>query len=74
MCVRVHGISRVRLVMDPFMGLGNTAMACVNLGVSCAGFEIDREYYDYCCDRIGETVTGPDSEKSDKKMLTLRGR
>jgi site-specific DNA-methyltransferase (adenine-specific) len=74
MCILVHGISRVRLVMDPFMGLGNTAMASMKLGVSCTGFEIDREYYDYCCARIGEAVTGSDSDNADGKLLALRGR
>ena len=44
MCVQLHGVERTRLVLDPFMGLGNTALACVELGVSCVGFETDGEY------------------------------
>ena len=27
-CLRLHGLSRVGLVMDPFLGLGSTAVAC----------------------------------------------
>lgn len=46
MCVRLHGISKKHLlVMDPFMGIGNTAIACARLGVDCVGFEIDPEYF-----------------------------
>ncbi|MFN3649884.1 MAG: DNA-methyltransferase [Armatimonadota bacterium] len=43
-CVRLHGAGRVKLALDPFMGLGSTAVACAQLGVACAGFEIDPEY------------------------------
>jgi site-specific DNA-methyltransferase (adenine-specific) len=44
MCIKVHGVDRTRLVMDPFMGIGSTAMACLRLGIPCVGFEIDRKY------------------------------
>ena len=45
MCIRLHGLSRTKRVMDPFMGIGNTAIACKRLGVPCVGFAIDSEYY-----------------------------
>lgn len=44
MCIKVHGLKKTGLVLDPFMGMGSTAMACLRLGVSCLGFEIDQEY------------------------------
>ena len=31
-CLRLHGLKRVGLVMDPFLGLGSTAIACAGLG------------------------------------------
>jgi site-specific DNA-methyltransferase (adenine-specific) len=43
-CLRLHGLHRIRLVMDPFMGLGSTALACRELQVACVGFEIDPDY------------------------------
>jgi site-specific DNA-methyltransferase (adenine-specific) len=43
-CIRIHGLERTRLVLDPFMGLGSTAVACARLGIPCVGFEIDPEY------------------------------
>ena len=46
MCIRLHGISRVGRVLDPFVGLGSTAVAARRLGVACVGFDIDRYYLD----------------------------
>lgn len=44
LCIRLHGLDKAGLVLDPFMGLGHTALACIRLGVDYIGFEID-EYY-----------------------------
>lgn len=44
MCIQLHGLSKVELVMDPFMGIGSTAVACQRLGVNFIGFEIDESY------------------------------
>ncbi|MEW6113116.1 MAG: site-specific DNA-methyltransferase, partial [Thermodesulfobacteriota bacterium] len=52
MCIRLHGLARVSLVLDPFMGLGNTALACMDLGISFVGFEIDPEYFEYACSQV----------------------
>lgn len=44
LCIRLHGLARTRSVLDPFMGIGNTAIACAMLGVDFVGFEIDPDY------------------------------
>jgi site-specific DNA-methyltransferase (adenine-specific) len=44
MCIKFHGLERTKLVLDPFMGIGNTAVACQMLGVDYIGFEIDPSY------------------------------
>jgi site-specific DNA-methyltransferase (adenine-specific) len=44
MCLRLHGLERTRLVADPFLGLGSTAVACAQLGVSFVGIEMDERY------------------------------
>jgi site-specific DNA-methyltransferase (adenine-specific) len=43
-CLRLHGIDRIRLAMDPFTGLGATAVACARLGVNFVGADIDELY------------------------------
>ena len=45
MCIKLHGLERVRLVCDPFLGIGHTALACVELGVDFVGYEIDPAYF-----------------------------
>ena len=32
--------------MDPFLGLGSTAVACAELGLDFVGIEMDRAYLD----------------------------
>ena len=44
MCIRDHGEGRCRLVMDPFMGIGSTALAAAALNLPYIGFEIDDDY------------------------------
>lgn len=50
MCIRLHGLNKTKLVLDPFMGIGNTAVACVRLGIDWIGFEID-EYYAFITEK-----------------------
>lgn len=50
MCIKLHG--RARLVVDPFAGIGSTAVASKRLGVSFVGFEIDREYLETAMARL----------------------
>jgi site-specific DNA-methyltransferase (adenine-specific) len=43
-CLKLHGLERVTTVLDPFLGLGNTAVACARLGLNFVGVELDEEY------------------------------
>jgi site-specific DNA-methyltransferase (adenine-specific) len=53
MCIRLHGVERARCVLDPFMGLGSTAVGAVEAGCpDVAGFEIDPEYTDWAVSRL----------------------
>ena len=45
MCIQLHGLKKARLVVDPFLGIGHTAAACLELGIDFVGFEIDPAYY-----------------------------
>ena len=44
MCIRLHGLSRSKLVMDPFVGLGSSAIAAYRLALPFIGFDIDVAY------------------------------
>jgi site-specific DNA-methyltransferase (adenine-specific) len=44
-CIRLHGVSRVETMLDPFLGIGNSAVAARNCRVKkFIGFEIDESY------------------------------
>ena len=44
-CIRLHGVKPGMRVLDPFCGVGNTGIACRDLGVNFIGYEIDPKYY-----------------------------
>lgn len=52
MCINLHGLKEKMMVMDPFLGIGSTAVASTKLGVSFVGFEIDKEYIDMAITRL----------------------
>jgi site-specific DNA-methyltransferase (adenine-specific) len=54
--VRLHGVSRTKVMLDPFLGLGNSAMAAAHLGVDFVGIEIDRHYLEEAVARVRATV------------------
>ena len=44
-CIKLHGASRVRTMLDPFLGIGNSAVAAQDCAVkNFIGFEIDEAY------------------------------
>jgi len=44
LCIKLHGIKENMIVYDPFMGIGSTALACIDIGVDFVGTEIDNNY------------------------------
>jgi DNA modification methylase len=57
------------LVLDPFMGSGTTAVACMETNRKYIGFEIDPTYYDVCQRRIEQHVTIVNDEVQEKNPL-----
>lgn len=44
------------VVLDPFMGSGTTALACIRTGRHYIGFELDEKYHAAALDRVGDEV------------------
>ena len=55
-CLRLHGLDRAGLVLDPFLGLGNTAIAAAKLGLDFVGIEMDSEYLAEAKKRIATSL------------------
>jgi site-specific DNA-methyltransferase (adenine-specific) len=66
-CLRLHGLSRIEVAMDPFTGLGSTAVAAARLGVNFVGAELDETYLAVAVERT-ETAW---SEKNSRKVSGL---
>ena len=56
MCIKLHGLKRDLVVMDPFLGIGSTAIASNKLGVSFIGFEIDKGYMEETVASLNSTT------------------
>ncbi|MEM3415159.1 MAG: site-specific DNA-methyltransferase [Thermoproteota archaeon] len=56
MCIKLHGLSKTKLVLDPFMGVGTTAVACKRLGINYIGFEISEKYVKIAEERLRKTA------------------
>jgi site-specific DNA-methyltransferase (adenine-specific) len=56
MCLKLHGLSRLTVVADPFLGLGSTAVACAQMGVSFIGVELDEGYLEEAIERTRAAV------------------
>ena len=56
-CIKLHGVSRVHTMLDPFLGIGNSAIAAQRCGVKeFIGFEIDETYLAEAKRRVALTV------------------
>lgn len=46
MCIQLHGWRSDLVMIDPFLGIGNSALAAFEAGIErFVGFEIDKDYY-----------------------------
>jgi site-specific DNA-methyltransferase (adenine-specific) len=55
-CLRLHGLSRLDLVLDPFLGLGSAAVASAELGVNFVGIEMDEHYLGEAIERTRKAL------------------
>ena len=52
------GVPKGATVLDPYMGSGTTAIACIRLGMNFIGIERDAAHYKTACDRIAHELDG----------------
>jgi site-specific DNA-methyltransferase (adenine-specific) len=58
-CLRLHGVNRAGTVLDPFLGLGSTAIAAARLGLDFVGIEMDATYLSEAVDRVRAALNLP---------------
>jgi len=60
------------LVLDPFIGAGTTALACIKLNRHYVGIEMMEKYYELAHKAIERTVSGYKSARSIDKQMSPR--
>jgi len=68
MCLRLHGVDRIRTVADPFLGLGSTAVACAQLGLNFVGIEMDEGYLNEAVERVKAQFPTPNSQRPRRSL------
>ncbi|MCI4330232.1 MAG: site-specific DNA-methyltransferase [Thermoplasmata archaeon] len=51
-CLKLHGLASIRLALDPFLGIGASALAAARLGVPFTGIDLDAGYLGVARDRL----------------------
>ena len=60
-CIKLHGLRRVNMMLDPFLGIGNSAVAARRCNVRrFIGFEIDEIYLTEAKRRVALNVGAPE--------------
>jgi site-specific DNA-methyltransferase (adenine-specific) len=54
--ILLHSSNENDLILDPFIGSGTTAVACINTGRNFIGIEKEEKYYDIANKRIKDTL------------------
>jgi site-specific DNA-methyltransferase (adenine-specific) len=52
LCIKLHGLKRTKLVLDPFCGTGSSLVAASLLGVESIGIDVSSEYLDIVEERL----------------------
>jgi site-specific DNA-methyltransferase (adenine-specific) len=57
-CIKLHGRREQTVLLDPFLGIGSSAVAAKKMDIeSFVGFEIDEEYLEIARERLAGTAT-----------------
>ncbi len=55
-CILLHGARPGLKVLDPFLGIGHSALAAIQTGSDFLGCELDPEYFEVACRAVQEAV------------------
>jgi site-specific DNA-methyltransferase (adenine-specific) len=70
-CFRLHGLSRLTTALDPFLGLGSSAVAAAQLGLDFIGVEMDQHYLTEAIDRTRAALAGPVEPRGTKRRARM---
>jgi site-specific DNA-methyltransferase (adenine-specific)/modification methylase len=56
------------LVYDPYMGVGTTALACLNRGLTFVGSEIEQEYFNLAITRIERYLYESETQEGSQRV------
>ena len=72
-CLRLHGVGRVNLAVDPFVGIGSSAVAAARLGLPFVGFDVDRAYLAVARDRVRAEAAPPRPTRPSARRTSRGG-
>ena len=55
-CLKLHGLDRIAVAMDPFLGLGSSGVAAASLGLDFIGVEMDEHYLAEAVRRVNDEL------------------
>jgi len=73
-CIRLHGIKKNMIVLDPFCGTGSSMVAAARLGAKGVGIDLDPAYCRAAERRlkVGETTAFPKQNRLTSKAKSIR--
>ena len=54
MCIKLHGLKKDIIILDPFLGSGTTCIVAKELGCKFIGFENDEKYYKIAIEKLSQ--------------------
>ncbi len=73
-CLRLHGVRRIRQVVDPFVGIGASAVAAARLRLDFVGFDLDAGYLAEAAERVRAEVSRSRNGTAASRPVSLRSR
>ncbi len=67
-CLRLHGLERIRHAVDPFVGIGASAVAAARCRVEFVGFDLDEGYLRVAAERVRAERSAPKGRGSRSRV------